>query len=92
MIRVRPALARLGEGLAARAAAAPLLVVELFTFVGRAALALVELELAVACGGAFVAGDQEDVEGPLAAQRCGSFRPRRREGLEAIYQSRARRN
>ena len=43
MIRIGPALARLGEALAARAAAAPLLVVELLALVGRAALALVQL-------------------------------------------------
>ena len=43
VVRVRPALARLGEALAARAAAAPLLVVELLALVGRAALALVQL-------------------------------------------------
>ena len=49
VVRICSTLPGLGEGLAARAAAAPLLVVELFALVGRAALALVELELAVAC-------------------------------------------
>ena len=47
--QVGTTLPRLGEALAARSTSTPLLVVELFALVGRAALALVELELAVAC-------------------------------------------
>ena len=49
VVRVCSTLPGLGEGLAARATSPPLLVVELFALVGRAALARVELELAVAC-------------------------------------------